>query len=336
LEFARDVAPLSRLVALRVRPAGAPSLEIRRVRGRGGPFELLVDGQSRGVARRAGFEFTVNRFLPFIGAEPPRRGRPSGTQAQSRTAARALLDHLARDFREVRAMGAFRLAPARQYRYAGPTSETDDPVINSLLENSVGKRARKTLGREVNRRLHQVGRVRLLPIRAIAQKARLDELRLRDLDARREANYADVGFGIGQALPVLVEGLRTPPGGTFLVQEPEIHLHPDAQLAMADFLVSLVRSGRRVIAETHSEPLLLRVRHRILGSNGNGGLGIDRSQVSILHVAANPDGSSSAQAVTIDELGDLQRWPAGFMGETTQERMHILQAKARRAEQGES
>src|SRR6185295_18688723 len=135
---------------------------------------------------------------------------------------------------------------------------------NALIEDSTRRgRRRGELVAAVNRWLREVGRVRLMPFRRISKPARLFEIRIKDTDSGRWPNFADVGFGIGQAFPVIVEGLRTPPRGTFLVQEPEIHLHPDAQLSMGSFLLDLSRHGRQVIAETHSENLLLRVRRLV-------------------------------------------------------------------------
>ena len=133
-----------------------------------------------------------------------------------------------------------------------------------------------------------------------------------------------MGFGIGQAFPVFVEGLRTPLGGTFIVQEPEIHLHPDAQLGMADFLVSLAKTGRHVIAETHSENLLLRVRRWMAGKSPK----LNRKDVSILYVMKRPDGTSHVIPLEIDEMAQIKNWPKGFMEEATDERMAILRGMA--------
>jgi len=162
---------------------------------------------------------------------------------------------------------------------------------------------RGTLLRPINRWLARVGRVRLLPLRRISPTARLYELRMRDLDSGRWANFADVGFGIGQALPVLVEGLRTPPAGVFIVQEPEIHLHPDAQLAMADYLVELARSGRNVIVETHSEAVLLRIRGAAIKSGSSRtALRLSPEDIAIVHVSGRTTGASAVSSLSVDQL----------------------------------
>ncbi|MGB9624458.1 MAG: DUF3696 domain-containing protein [Phycisphaerae bacterium] len=343
LEFCSDEPQPPRLTRLRVSRRGgstsdAEPLEIRRGRGAGGPYELVIGKDSLGGEKRANFLFPVNRFLPVIGPELPRVGRPSSRRGFTRHYSNAILQELERILRQLRAVGAFRRQPDRRYEFQGRAPETVDAagenVVNALIEDATRRRHRGELLHSVNQWLKAVGRVRLMPLRRISRTARIFEVRLRDTDSGRWANFADVGFGVGQAFPVFVEGLRTPQEGTFLVQEPEIHLHPDAQLAMGDFLVDLARSGKRVIAETHSEHLLLRIRHLIVGK-GNGRQSrfhLRPEDVSIVYVEKRPDGTSHGKHLALDDLGQIKNWPADFMEEATRERMAIMRAMARRVE----
>lgn len=338
MEFASDEPQPPRITRFAVSVPRMGQLEIRRARGRGGPYEMLLDGEERGNERAAGFRFPVNGFFPLIGAEPPRRGRPSGRREELRRVAGQAIQELENSLTTFRAVGAFRSEPIRRYEYQGRAPDRVDlagqDVVNSLIEDSIRPRPRRgELVSSVNRWLRAVGGVRLLPLRRISKTARLYELRLKDTDSGRWANLADVGFGIGQAFPILIEGLRTRPGAMFLVQEPEIHLHPDAQLAMADFLLHLAASGRRLIVETHSEPLLLRLRRRIVESAHNGRKGgVSPADVSVVHVSKKRDGGSDARVLRVDDLGQIEDWPSEFMEEATAERLHILESIAQRAE----
>ena len=94
---------------------------------------------------------------------------------------------------------------------------------------------------------------------------------------------------------------------------------------MADFLVNLAKSGRRVIAETHSENLLLRIRRCMTGRTPS----LSRADVSILYVTKRPDGTSHVIPIEIDEMAQMKNWPRGFMEEATDERMEILRGMAR-------
>jgi predicted ATPase len=332
LQFSSGEPQPPRLTRLSVVGNESVPLEFRTGRGAGGPYRLYLDNEDVGGEEDAHFSFPVSRFFPLIGEEPPRVGRPSEKRQRSRDFANAALSALVERLLSLKMVGAFRRQPIRRYEYLGPVPDQVDAageyVINALIEDfAYRRRNRGELVGQVNRWLRAVGRVRLLPFRRISRTARIFEIRLRDTDSKRWANFADVGFGIGQALPVLVEGLRTAPRGLFIVQEPEIHLHPDAQLRMADFLVSLVRSGRRVIAETHSEHILLRVRRSVLRSkSANGDIPrLDASEVRVVFVEKQPDGTSHTRALRVDELGQVENWPAGFMEEATQERLAILE-----------
>lgn len=338
MEFRSDEPQAPRLTRLEVRGEGVEPLLFHRGRGKGGPYELRIGETNLHGERAAGFWFGVNRFFPVIEPQFGRPGPASEKRGESRFLADFSFQMLETELHKLRSVGAFRRQPDRRYEYQGRLPDDIDAiganVVNALIEDSTRRGHKGELLRSVNRWLAHVGGVRLMPLRRISRTARIFEVRLRDTDSGRWANFADVGFGIGQAFPVFVEGLRTPPGGMFLVQEPEIHLHPDAQLAMADFLIDLANAGRQVIVETHSEHLLLRVRHRIVDTNGGrrkkGAL--DRGSVSIVHVEKRRDGASRATRLEIDELGQIGKWPANFMEEATEERMAILKSAVKRAE----
>lgn len=77
-------------------------------------------------------------------------------------------------------------------------------------------------------------------------------------------NISNVGFGISQVLPILVTGLIQNTHETLLLEQPEIHLHPKAQMCIADFLLSMAVSKRRVIIETHSDHIINRIVRRCM------------------------------------------------------------------------
>ena len=73
-------------------------------------------------------------------------------------------------------------------------------------------------------------------------------------------SIADVGFGVSQVLPVLVALIVAEPGQLVLSgKQPEMHLHPRAQVALAQVLAAAAKRGVRVVVETHSSLLLLAV-----------------------------------------------------------------------------
>lgn len=79
-----------------------------------------------------------------------------------------------------------------------------------------------------------------------------------------KTNLIDLGYGTSQVLPILHLISTSEPGTTFLVQQPEVHLHPKAQAALGDYFVhSYLHSNKLFILETHSDFIVDRIRSDI-------------------------------------------------------------------------
>jgi predicted ATPase len=171
----------------------------------------------------------------------------------------------------------------------------------------------------------------------LAKNINLFQLNLEGVGRSPVENVADVGYGISQVLPVIVQGLLTRPGGVYMVQQPELHLHPDAQAGLADFFLYLSLYGIRVIVETHSEYLLIRLRRRLAEGKLDVGrslpgfrrthLKLCKDQVAILQTENK--GQKIGSKVTELILGDsfqFENLPKGFMSQAIDDRMALLKA----------
>jgi hypothetical protein len=120
-------------------------------------------------------------------------------------------------------------------------------------------------------------------------------------------NIADVGFGVSQTLPVLVALRAADAGRLIYIEQPELHLHPRAQAAMASTLVGAARRGVRVVAETHSAILLRSIQTAIaLGE-------INEEDVSLNWFARDPEtGATSVSRAALDADGAFGDWPEDF------------------------
>ncbi len=119
-------------------------------------------------------------------------------------------------------------------------------------------------------------------------------------------NIADVGFGVSQALPVVVALLKAKPGQIVYIEQPEIHLHPKAQEAMAHLLAEAANRGVRVVVETHSATILLTLQTLIAG-------GKLKPEDAVFHwFARDEHGVTKITSVVPDESGAYGDWPEDF------------------------
>lgn len=70
----------------------------------------------------------------------------------------------------------------------------------------------------------------------------------------------NTGFGISNVIPIILGALCTRDGGCLIVENPEVHLHPAAQSALASLLITTADCGVQVILETHSDHIVNGIR----------------------------------------------------------------------------
>ena len=130
-----------------------------------------------------------------------------------------------------------------------------------------------------------------------------------------KANITDVGYGISQILPILVQilnpsiskGTRRTPQSTFsLLQQPEIHLHPRAQAEFSSLLVKLANKGNQsFIIETHSDYMIDRARIEIIRGN------IRPQDVSLIYF--EPKGNIvKAHNISFDKMANMVGVPSHY------------------------
>ena len=124
----------------------------------------------------------------------------------------------------------------------------------------------------------------------------------------RELNRSlvDVGYGVSQALPIMVSLLDRKSAPLTLLQQPEIHLHPKAQAAMADVLCKFVQSAKgQLMVETHSDYIVERVRIRIKEEK------LDPSMVVVLFFERTESGVQ-IHPIRFDHLGNVVDAPPSY------------------------
>ena len=161
-------------------------------------------------------------------------------------------------------------------------------------------------------------------LRAHTSGEGLTELSLLDAETGRAVSHRDVGTGISQLLPVLVNAA----GGNaqlIAIEQPELHLHPALQADLGDVFIesALGENRNRFLIETHSEHLILRIMRRIRESNAGRQPAnlpaVKPEDVAILFVQPTDNGSV-VKHLRVDERGRLiDPWPGGFFEESFDE-----------------
>ncbi len=133
-------------------------------------------------------------------------------------------------------------------------------------------------------------------------------------------NLVDVGYGVSQVLPVLVDAIVNT-NRMLLLQQPEVHLHPKAQAELGSFLARLASDHRAapVLIETHSDYLVDRVRMDIRDKKG-----VTGKDVVVLYFARAKDGVSITP-IRIDDNGNLVDAPSGYRNFFLAEERRFLQ-----------
>lgn len=120
-------------------------------------------------------------------------------------------------------------------------------------------------------------------------------------------NLMDVGYGVSQVLPVIVELLRPNAPRMFLLQQPEVHLHPSAQAALGSLFCRTAAQGRQLIVETHSDYLMDRVRMEVR----DGGSGLKPEDVSLLYFERG-ELDVRIHSLRFDEQGNVLGAPPSY------------------------
>jgi hypothetical protein len=124
--------------------------------------------------------------------------------------------------------------------------------------------------------------------------------------AKDLVSIADVGFGVSQALPIVVALRTAKPGQLVYLEQPEIHLHPKAHIALAEILVNAALRGVRVVAETHSTLLVLAVQALVAEKR------IAPNDVALHWFHRNDKGVTEISTAELDETGAYGDWPEDF------------------------
>ena len=205
-----------------------------------------------------------------------------------------------------------RSKPRRTYDPAATSRDPEGDYVPMLLahQHFEGKEHWGRLREALERFGKEAGLFDEITVKPLGKQSGPFQLQIRRFSGRAKGplrNVVDVGYGVSQVLPIVTELLRQDAPEMFLLQQPEVHLHPSAQAALGSLFCQIATWNRQLIVETHSDHLLDRVRMDVRDGAGS----LKPEDVSILYFERQHL-NVRIHSLRIDEEGNIVDAPPGY------------------------
>lgn len=222
-------------------------------------------------------------------------------------------------------VGPLREYPERLYTWSGEVPEhvgiKGERAVEALLAgvdrwfNFKPKQKIKPLQEVVALWLKNMNLIDAFEVKRIAKNRKEYEVVVQTRHNAPQVKITDVGFGVSQVLPVIVECFYVPAHSTVIFEQPEIHLHPRVQADLADLFIDAIHAregsverGVQLIVESHSEHFLRRLQRRIAEEQ------VSKDEVALYFCEPSSNGAS-IQELETDLFGNIVNWPEHFFGD---------------------
>jgi predicted ATPase len=243
--------------------------------------------------------------------------------------------------RSVYYVGPLRDYPKRLYLWSGEQPDhvggKGDRAIEAILAsgdrlfNWKSRQRKKPLATLVAERLESMGLISEFRVQALGQHRKEYEVLVKTNSKLPEVKLTDVGFGVGQVLPVIVECFYVPRRSVVIFEQPEIHLHPRVQADLADLFVDAIRAREdgqnrdcQFIIESHSEHFLKRLQRRIAEEE------ISNEDAALYFVHTEGE-HARIEELDLDMFGNIRNWPENFFGDEMEDLVARSEAQAKRS-----
>jgi len=250
-------------------------------------------------------------------------------------------------FKSMFYVGPLRDHPERFYQFSGDTppdvGDKGKLAINALLAAKEAERGISTgykrpyvpFAELVARWLKQMKLIHSFQVVPIAKNRKEYEVRVKVQSDSPEVLITDVGFGISQILPVIVQCFYVPAKSILFFEQPEIHLHPSVQSHLGDLFIEAIKVKEKgadrniqIVVESHSEHLIRRIQRRI----AEGIVSPDDVAIYFIHQGK---GGAKMEALNIDLFGNVTNWPDNFFGDELEDLMAMTKAARERKMKGD-
>lgn len=239
----------------------------------------------------------------------------------------ALAQQAEKVFAGCHALAALRVGPQRRYHWAGerPASvgSAGEFTVDALLAANAEQRmlqfasdqSEQPFVEGVAYWLKQLGVATEFSIRPVSARATEYQLMFKTHAETREVCLADMGFGVSQLLPVLVQAFYAQPNSTLWLEQPETHLHSQVQAGLADLLIAATQArengqarNMQIVVESHSEHFLNRLQRRIAE-------GVISHEDVALYFCSREGTEAKIEALSVDTYGEIANWPEHLFGD---------------------
>jgi hypothetical protein len=190
-------------------------------------------------------------------------------------------------------------------------------LLDRLLSDESSRSERHQVAAALRRFGKESGLFERVSIKRLGSKATAPFQLMIEL-AGHPRNLIDVGYGVSQALPLVVQTVLENPGSMILLQQPEVHLHPMAQAALGSFFCEMVKTGiRSLVVESHSDFIVDRIRQEVAA----GAIPADWVRILFFH----RDGyETTVYPLRLDRHGNVLDAPAFYRTFFLREELRLL------------
>lgn len=280
------------------------------------------------TSKHYGFKMADGRKWPL--EEPEKFYRLSDTSMARYKNAGFLVDFaLATEsmLERISYLGPLRSHPQRIYQWSGDTPASvgqmgEYAVAAILAAQGEGRRLNRQAGHHtrgfaefIAAWLKDLGVIDDFAVRPVAVGRKEYEVLVKTHAKAPEVKITDVGFGISQVLPALVQAFYCPPHSTVWMEQPEIHLHPQVQAELADVFISATKAREggkprdvQLIIESHSEHFLNRLQRRVAEGM------VDPEDVAV-YFCRRAGSATELEPLRLNMFGEIENWPEHFFGD---------------------
>jgi len=224
-------------------------------------------------------------------------------------------------------LGPLRDHPKRIYSWSGETPESvgqrgEFAVAAILAASSEGrslnrgpKQRQSRFDEFVARWLKDLGIIDSFAVKPVAAGRKEFEVLVKTHAKSSEVKITDVGFGVSQVLPALVQAFYCQPHSTVWMEQPEIHLHPQVQAELADVFISATQAREngkernvQLIVESHSEHFLNRLQRRVAEGT------VSPDNVAV-YFCRRIGAETELEPLRLNMFGEIENWPENFFGD---------------------